>query len=322
MNFNALLESFLQSRILRPKSANNYRAVCRHFIAFLTMDSSIEEITRDHLVQYREYVLGRASPTTFNNYRRHLTALFSYAVEIGELNDNPWRRVRGAPTLQAKPRTVNADDLLHGLDVFQNRVLNNWGEAGKKWADFWTTLVRTLYFTGMRRRQIVELQWSDINFDLNVITLRAESSKTRKEWIIPLPHQLLNDMLMLQQIVATEHGELPDGSAKVFDPQHFVPRTGIKMEHPLTVDRLSSFFGKLSKDAGVRLSSHRIRHTVATTLVNKGGNLKAAQTILGHSDVRTTLGYVHPNMDDLRTASGCLQLLPKPSKKPDDTPLN
>lgn len=89
------------------------------------------------------------------------------------------------------------------------------------------------------------------------------------------------------------------------------------MEHPLTVDPLSAFFRKLSKDTGIRLSSHRIRHTVATTLVNKSRNLKAAQTILGHSDVRTTLGYIHSNMDDLRTVSDCLQLLSN-VQKPED----
>jgi len=308
MNINELLKSFLQSRILRPKSIENYRAVCRHFTAFLVTDESLENIERDCLIQYREYVLGRASPVTFNNYRRHLNALFSYAIDIGKLNENPWRRVRGAPTLQAKPKMVNTEDLLHGLDLFQKHAIKTWGDSGTNWAKFWTALVHTLYFTGMRRRQIVELEWSDIDLEARSITLRAESSKTRKEWMVPLPHQLYGELFALRQITENFLGHVPEGHTRVFDPRPFTPCTGRRMENPLSVGRLSLFFRRLSDRAGIRMSSHRIRHTTATTLVNKGNNLKAAQIILGHSDVRTTLGYVHPNLDDLRKVSDSLEL--------------
>jgi integrase len=307
MNLNMLLESFLQSRVLRPKSIHNYRAVCRQFVTFLGADYSLQTLTIDELTQFRDYILGRASPTTFNNYRRHLSAIFSHAVDIRELSENPWRRVRAAPVLKVKPKTVNTEDLLRAVDLFSKRAEKNWGEAGKKWGEFWTTLIRTLYFTGMRRRQIVELQWSDVDFDENVLTLRAGSSKTRREWIIPLPIQIRGELLALRQSVEVHLGHAPAPHRKVFDPYPFAPRTRLKMGNPLTEDRLSLFFRRLSEKAGVRMSSHRIRHTTATTLVNKGKDLKAAQIILGHTDVKTTLGYVHPNMDDLRKASDSLQ---------------
>lgn len=60
-------------------------------------------------------------------------------------------------------------------------------------------------------------------------------------------------------------------------------------------------FVKISKKTNFAVSSHHFRHTFATKLANNGQtSIKTVQSLLGHSSVHTTLGYVHLSMDDMR----------------------
>lgn len=52
-----------------------------------------------------------------------------------------------------------------------------------------------------------------------------------------------------------------------------------------------------------RLSPHKLRHTYATYLIKGGAELRAVQTLLGHSSVKVTEIYTHVNTDDQRRAS-------------------
>jgi site-specific recombinase XerD len=63
---------------------------------------------------------------------------------------------------------------------------------------------------------------------------------------------------------------------------------------------VSSLFVKWSNKINAPVSAHRFRHTVATKIANSGLSLKSLQQLLGHSDIRTTMGYVETNLDDLR----------------------
>ncbi len=68
----------------------------------------------------------------------------------------------------------------------------------------------------------------------------------------------------------------------------------------MTSEQLSGFFRNLSKNTKVKGSAHRFRHRLATDLVNKKGNIRDVQQLLGHSNVTTTLGYVSTNLQQMR----------------------
>ena len=78
---------------------------------------------------------------------------------------------------------------------------------------------------------------------------------------------------------------------------------------------MGGFFKRLSKQLAGKVSSHRLRHTMATQLA-KGPNrdLKALQQVLGHTNLKTTLEYVHPELEQLRSFLNQLQL---PNSIPD-----
>jgi site-specific recombinase XerD len=72
-------------------------------------------------------------------------------------------------------------------------------------------------------------------------------------------------------------------------------------------EHVARFFVKASKTLNLRVSAHRFRHAFATKLANNTKtNIKTVQNLLGHSSVYTTLGYVHPDIEDMRRAINLL----------------
>lgn len=74
----------------------------------------------------------------------------------------------------------------------------------------------------------------------------------------------------------------------------------------MTGDHVSRLFTKWGKKIGVKISPHRFRHTTATKIANSGCNLKSLQKLLGHADIKTTMGYVEVGIDDLRKIQAIL----------------
>ncbi|CAB5504287.1 Phage integrase, partial [Bathymodiolus azoricus thioautotrophic gill symbiont] len=74
----------------------------------------------------------------------------------------------------------------------------------------------------------------------------------------------------------------------------------------MTEGHVSQLFVKWSDKIGTPISPHRFRHTVATKIANSGCNLKSLQQLLGHTDIKTTFGYIETNIGDLRKIQSIL----------------
>ena len=67
----------------------------------------------------------------------------------------------------------------------------------------------------------------------------------------------------------------------------------------MTVDQVSCAFQRLSTSLQIRISPHRLRHTIATEAAPK--DIRALQELLGHTSVLTTMQYIHPDIDRMRS---------------------
>lgn len=151
-------------------------------------------------------------------------------------------------------------DLENSIAALQSTNKNE-HNAHPAW--FWAIVIRTFYYTGIRRRQLVELRWEDINFDDATIHLRASSSKTHREWFIPIAEPLLAELENLLLVTIDRIQCKPPRHSQVFNVTLFHDRFKGKQ---MTVDQLSGAFERLSKALGVRITPHRLRHTMATEL--------------------------------------------------------
>lgn len=303
MRLSELVTRYLEFTILRPKTATNYQAVMRTFIAKVG-DIPVSNITVDISVAFRDEVLSRAKPVTFNNYRLHLSVLFNFAVDNGWMQSNPFGKTK-AIRVHKKPKKTVDQNLIEKvfivLDTEAKLAESNYrkGRFHPQW--FWRLVVETFFFTGMRLRQLVELKWEDVDFDQRAITLTAEGSKSHREWVIPLPDILV---MSFQDMFAQTCALL--GKKVIHERQVFClplfSRYKNQFSHEKMIDdNVSAFFKRLSGILGEKVSPHRLRHTFATILVNTNQNdLKSIQQMLGHTDVRMTMEYIEVNLDDMR----------------------
>jgi len=311
MRLSELVEKYVAYTVLRPKSSSNYERVMKNFIASVGEDRDIHKVTIDDAKEYRDAVLNRAKPVTFNNYRQHLSVLFNFAVDNEWIKANPFAKIKMVRVYKKPKKTV-------GIPLIQKVLLVLDTEANLAQGDdkisrfhpqwFWLIAVRLFFFTGMRLRQLVELKWKDIDFELRHINLRAEGSKTYREWKIPLPAILVDDLWELHERTIKTRRTRDIYDCQVLCLPLFSRYRKRFVRDEMTEDNVSSFFKRMSKVVGEPISAHRLRHTTATIIVNKHKDLKNAQILLGHSDVRTTLEYVEENLDNIRVLLDSLSI--------------
>jgi len=157
--------------------------------------------------------------------------------------------------------------------------------------DFKPALEVFLY-TGMRKGELVNLEWRDIDFDREVIHVRAKENWTPKstEREIPMNPVVKKSLLKLKK-------ERKGKSKLVFTS---------KNDNPLKKPRQTLM--RLTKRCGFPdvTKLHTLRHTFASHLVMEGVPLPTIQKLMGHADIQTTMVYAHLSKDHIKKAVGQL----------------
>ena len=294
MQLDNLLTMYIRERALSSPSVFHYRFVKRTFVRDTGVER-LEDIDIEVLLSWREATIRRgAGAATWNNYLRHMRALLSYAVDRGLATEPPGISGLILPQVDTRPKTLQYEELLEVVAY----ILSDDSPFQQKW--FWATVVRTLFYTGMRRRQLACLQWRDVYLDRAVLHMRGQASKNRQGWDIPINATLLPSLIELHQRTLEALG--PDaelGSRYVFDISLFSKRYRSSQDGYLKVQAVSNFFSRLREQTGAEISAHKMRHTMATMLARLG-LYKELQILLGHTNMQTTMRYIHPEMEALR----------------------
>ena len=149
-------------------------------------------------------------------------------------------------------------------------------------------MLETLYATGLRVSELVQLRQIDVNLPERFL---STVGKGRKQRLVPLG-QRAHDRI--QEYLATARPALLGARSS---PALFVTHHGRAM----TRQGFWKLLGGYARAAGIRkrLSPHKLRHSFATHLVERGADLRAVQAMLGHADIGTTQIYTHVSRERL-----------------------
>ena len=285
-------ELYLRERSLANDTKRHFRFVSDLFVRD-TKVTEIEDVTIDTICVWREIVIGRnARPTTWNNYLLHMKIITNYAVRNNFREYLPNLNKLHMKCHNDKPKTIKIRKLREIINYLSGEQVSfrpNW---------FWVALIRVLFYTGMRRRQIAGLRWRDIHFEEKTIELASGTSKTRKSWEIPALENVLTELNIIRKHtleVVPLDSEFEN--RYVFDISLFHSR--FKCNGRLAESAISNFFSRLSRKTGTKISAHLLRHTIATRLARMG-RYKDLQILLGHASISSTIIYVHPPLDSVR----------------------
>ena len=254
------------------------------------------ELDLEAIIQFKDDTLRVAQPVSFNGYLRYLRLLGDYAVAGGYLDKNLFRSIKTANPGRKLFRVLEKETIRKALDILEHT------DEYPNEAVFWVCVIKTLYYTGMRRRQLTSLNVGDVDLKRDTIILSYRGSKTHREWAIPIHPDLKPVMVEHLDRVRVRLGRPLKPSDPVFNkvliPSQY--RGDPNRPGALLPTTISDFFKRFKKKTGVHLSSHRFRHTFATNLCNPvegEPDVLAVQELLGHTMLQTTKEYVHIRTD-------------------------
>lgn len=259
VTLHQLLQKFLKYSEINKKSYDTDK--CRvQIITELTKDNPlISKIKPEYIENLKIKLIDRdLTGTTVNKYLALLSKAFSIAVDNGWVEVNPVSKVKYFKKKHKIIRYLTEEE--------QKRLFKVLPSYLKDIVDF-------ALYTGLRKENILELQWYQINFDLNIIEIL--NNKGNKHIILPLTKPCRELLESLKSKQTSEY---------VF----VNPETNKRW---YSIDRA---WQKARDAAGLHdFRFHDLRHTVGTRLAKKGVPINVIQEILAHSDIRTTMQYVH-----------------------------
>lgn len=230
------------------------------------------------------------APKTIRHNLSLISDVFSYAVKMGVVADNPCTKVT-IPKGEVKEKQIYTPAEVE-------RFLTLLNDEPLKYRTFFNLMI----YSGFRRGEMLGLEWKDIDFDNNVISIRRTSNYTAKKGVytdttktkksqrsLKFP-QAIMDMLKEYKAEQDEQA-LKYGDKWVETDRLYTKWNGEPMQNGTPYFWLNEFCTKHNLPF---YGLHSFRHLFASLLVNQGVDIVTVSGALGHSVVSTTSNiYCH-----------------------------
>jgi integrase/recombinase XerD len=156
-----------------------------------------------------------------------------------------------------------------------------------------SAMLETLYATGLRVSELVKLRLGDINLEAGYLVAFGKGKKQR---IVPLGEVAI---ALLRSYIGTARPQFLKKDLRTSEEALFLTRLGRRM----TRQAFWKILVAHARTAGIvkPISPHKLRHSFATHLVERGADLRSVQAMLGHADIGTTEIYTHLSRAHLRS---------------------
>lgn len=268
---------------LRPETIRGYIAVFHLFSKVMPEVSSTEELSPEMLTEFfkriktRTRIVGKntiktgVKSSTIKTQYSKLIVFFEWLCKKGYLKQNPLKNIK-APQ-------VNYDDFQRLEDEEINKIYSAIVRCSTNTLLLRrdTVMVSLLLFCGIRKGEFISLQVKDVDIEKKEITIRGETSKSKRTRILKIHPTLLLHL-----------------------KDYFQERRNLKTEwlivsnrgdSGLTREGLKHWVKSIIDKSGIKFHLHVIRHTFACKLAESDVNIFKIQKMMGHQNVSMTMRY-------------------------------
>jgi integrase len=266
---------YYKSLIGREIQKRTYQIACeqRKNISLFLNDVFVKDITSDTLEQFKSDLMAKTklSNRSINMHMVTVKKVLRYAIRKSWMAELP--QVRSLPENYL-------DKEIEFLSKDQVQTILKHADGNQA---FYITL---LIFTGLRPKEMTELQWKHINLEKEHLDVYSSNSLKRGRRI-PLNQTTLN--LLIQRKRKSKSDTVSPYSASRY---------------------ASEKMGKLTKASGVKFTPYTLRRTFGSWLVQNGVGLLEVAELMGHRNIETTRKHYARLIDDnLKSAIGKLDLI-------------
>ncbi len=270
-----------------PKTIENYHLRLTRLVDFL-WNIKITDLNRMQLLDYRMALTENGLSVRTINY--HIVAIRAFlkfllkndidciSPDKLELAKFPSRNLSFLDDEEIQ-KLLNAPDQRSKKALQQSRD---------------NAILQFLYGTGLRVTELITLQKKDIKIDSNQFSVIGKWSKIRAIFTTKQARDALKKYLELRD----------DDSEYLFTSQSW----NSQGQH-LSRNAVEELVKRYAKLAGIekRVTPHTLRHSFATSLIKKWADIRAVQTLLGHSSITTTQIYTHVDDKHLQKVHDLLE---------------
>jgi len=266
----------------KRSTIDNYNSYYNYQIKPFFKTLKLSEITPAVISKFiKQKQADNYAPKSINNFLTMIKSVMNFAVNNGYLNKNPIETVK-------KLKLPH-----HEMDYLRTDEIKIVLKTAQEFYPKFYPLLLTAIMTGMRRGELLALQWKDINFENKKITVNKslykgtiQTPKTQKSIRkINMPEILADTLFKLKK----------DDNSIVFPNANGNYKDGKNM--------VNREFHPCLEKAGLRkIRFHDLRHTFASFLISQNMPLKYIQAQMGHTSIQTTsdkYGHLMPEVEQV-----------------------
>ena len=309
---------------LRRRTYSEYRKATKRIYAALG-HIRLNRLQPHHLLEFYKQLEqpgvnqrtgGGLSPKSILHYHTIISSILERAVKWQIIRDNPCHRIDPPKVPKHDISCLNDEQAVQFLDALDREPLED------------RTLFTLALYTGMRRGELLGLEWEDIDFDSGIISIRrtsqyasdigvfTDTTKTEQsKRSIKIPQSILQLLKAYKAAQTEQRLRIGDRWAEEWKehPRLFTNQDGRPMSTSTPLNRIK----RILQRAGLpQVSLHSLRHTSATLLIEQGVSARTVAGRLGHSQTSTTLNiYAHQFQSADAAAAEALELALHRNKK-------
>ena len=289
MDISSLINHFATYLLTQKRVANNtYSAYCKDLAQFKEFLESqkidLEHITPKTISLFLAHMKKQnIGARTLSRKTSSLKAFFGYANQNYNM-PNHSANIQFPKLEKRLPRYLVEDEV---ITLFKKAKEDTTSSGIRN-----SVMLQILYVTGLRISELINLKISSIDFESGFILVEGKGGKER---MVPLTMQTLETLKIY----------LRDTHKKITNNEHtkfLFPAMYGKKVNNMTRQAFWMILKKIAKGTGIEndISPHKLRHTLATHLLQKGAGLRSLQILLGHENLTTVQIYTHLEVDHLR----------------------
>jgi integrase/recombinase XerC len=269
-----------------PHTVSAYRADLEQFFAHVNQPEQTithpAEITHHHIRNWMVDMMDhQITARTVNRKAATLRKYFKFLLQNNIISANPTSKILTPKVPKQLPVVVESDKLNQLLD--SDSFTSDFAGVRDK------LIIELLFGTGIRLAELVGLKESDINAYEGTIKVLG---KRNKERIIPVNTELKR--VMAEYLVLKKNENFNNNSLSLV-----VTDKGANAYPKLIYLIVHKYLSEISTQN--KRSPHVLRHTFATSLLNKGADLNAIKELLGHANLSATQIYTHNSVERLKS---------------------